>query len=230
MNRLRRKYILQYGGYARIKFKKKVVKKKVKVNAAIILAGGKGTRLGDASPPKALLDLNGKALLDCQMEWLRGKFDVIVLALGYRSQEVLDYVKKQGYDVKVSIEDVPLGTGGAAKKAFLSCCPDADKVYVLNVDDFGLADIENAMKKNTPCIVAKPLPFSVVAGDKLYSQNETLHHIGHTILSKADIQKLPDVGSLEQWLTKQKVSAFVYSGVWAPVNSIDQWRAAQQVY
>ncbi len=200
------------------------------MKAAIILAGGKGTRLGDATPPKALLDLNGKTLLDCQMEWLEGKFDVIVLALGHRAQEVLDYVKKKGYGVKVSIEDKPLGTGGAVKKAFLSCCPDAEKVYVLNVDDFGLADIENAMKKDTPCIVAKPLPFSVVAGDKLYSQNETLHHIGHTILSKTDIQNLPDVGSLEQWLTAQKIAAFVYNGTWAPVNSIDQLRAAQKVY
>jgi len=199
------------------------------MKAAIILAGGKGTRLGDSSPPKALLALNDKTLLDCQMEWLKGKFEVIVLALGYRAQEVLDHVKKKGYEVKVSIEEAPLGTGGAVKKAF-SCCPDAEKVYVLNVDDFGLADIDGAMKMNTPCIVAKPLPFSVVAGDKLYSQNETLHHIGHTILSKADIQKLSDVGSLEQWLAKQKVSAFVYNGAWAPVNSIDQLRAAQQVY
>ncbi len=200
------------------------------MNAAIILAGGKGTRLGDATPPKALLDLNGKTLLDCQLEWLKGKFDVVVLALGHRSQEVIDYVKKTGHNVKISVEDAPLGTGGAAKKAFLSCCPDAEKVYILNVDDFGLADIEGAMKMPTPCIVAKPLPFSVFAEEKLYSQNETLHHIGHTILGKADIQNLPDTGSLEQWLTKQKVSAFVYSGVWAPVNSIDQLRAAQQVY
>jgi NDP-sugar pyrophosphorylase family protein len=200
------------------------------MKAAIILAGGKGTRLGDGSPPKALLDLNGKTLLDCQLEWLKGKFDVVVLALGHRSQEVVDYVKKAGHNVKVCVEDAPLGTGGAAKKAFRSCCPDAEKVYILNVDDFGLADIEGAMKMPTPCIVAKPLPFSVVVGDKLYSQNETLHHIGHTVLGKADIQNLPDVGSLEQWLTKQKVSSFVYNGTWAPVNSIDQLRAAQQVY
>ncbi len=200
------------------------------MNAAIILAGGKGTRLGDSNPPKALLELNGKTLLDWQVEWLKDKFDVIVLALGHRSQEVLDYVKKKGYDIKVSVEDSPLGTGGAVKKAFLSCCPDAEKVYVLNVDDFGLADIEGVMKMSTPCIIAKPLPFSVFVNDKLHAQNETLHHIGHTIFSKADVLNLPDVGSLEKWLTSQKVNAFVYNGTWAPVNSIDQLRAAQQVW
>lgn len=200
------------------------------MNAAIILAGGKGTRLGDHNPPKALLDLNGKTLLDWQMDWLAGKFDVVVLALGHRFQEVLNYVKNKHYDFKVSIEQSPLGTGGAVKKAFLSCCPDAEKVYVLNVDDFGLADIDEAMKMPTPCIIAKPLPFSVFVSDKLYSQNETLHHIGHTVLSKADIQKLPDVGSLERWLTTQKVSAFIYNGTWAPVNSIEQLREAQRVY
>ena len=198
------------------------------MNAAIILAGGRGTRLGDNNPPKALLVLSGKTLLDWQMEWLKDKFDVIVLALGHRAQEVLDYLKNKDYNVKISIEDSPLGTGGAVKKAFLSCCPDAEKVYVLNVDDFGTADIAGALKMETPCIVAKPLPFSVLVGDKLYSQNETLHHIGHTILSKADVQKLPDVCSLEQWLKTQKISSFVYNGIWAPVNSIDQLRAAQQ--
>jgi NDP-sugar pyrophosphorylase family protein len=200
------------------------------MKAAIILAGGKGTRLGDSNPPKALLELNGKTLLDCQVEWLEGKFDVIVLALGHRAQEVVDYVKKKDYKVEVSIEDAPLGSGGAVKKAFLSFCPNAEKVYVLNVDDIAQVNVADALKSSTPCIVAKPVPFSILAEGKIFAQNETVQHIGHTVLSKNEILNLPDVGSYEKWLALQKVNSFVHSGMWTPVNSLDQLHAAQQAW
>jgi len=200
------------------------------VNAAIILAGGKGTRLGDSNPPKALLEVNGKTLLDWQIELLKDKVDIIVLALGHRAQEVADYVKKKNYSVKVSIEDSPLGSGGAVKKAFLSHCAGAEKVYVLNVDDVAPVNIAEALKSGTPCIVAKPVPFSVLADGKIYAQNETVQHIGHTVFSKEDILALPDVGSYEKWFSTRKVNSFVHAGIWTPVNSIEQLNAANKVW
>ncbi len=198
------------------------------MNAAIILAGGKGTRLGDANPPKALLAMQGKTLLDWQLDWLKGKVDAVVLAIGHRAQEVLDYVKKKGIDVKISVEDSPLGSGGAVKKAFLSQCPDADKVYVLNVDDIAQVNVAGALDSSTPCLVTKPVPFSVIADGKIHAQNGTMQHIGHTVFSKNEILALPDVGSYEKWLASQRVNHFVHSGTWVTVNSIEQLRDAEK--
>ncbi len=198
------------------------------MKTAIILAGGKGTRLGDNYPPKALLKIHDKTLLEWQLELLKG-FDV-VLALGHRAREVADFVKKKKFDVKISIEDSPLGSGGAVKKAFLSCCPDAEKVYVLNVDDLARVDVSAALKSDTPCIVGKPVPFSVLAGGKMYAQNETVQHIGHTVFSKSDILELPDVGSYEMWLKEQKVNSFVYSGLWVTVNSFGQLKDSERLW
>ncbi len=196
------------------------------MNAAIILAGGKGTRLGDTNPPKALLEIQGKTLLQWQLEWLQGKVDVIVLALGHRAQEVAEYVKSKGYGVKISIEDSPLGTGGAVKKAFLSCCPEADRVYVLNVDDLARVDF-SALNMPTPCIIGKALPYSVWVDGKTVPQNEACQHIGHTILSKADVHKLPDTGSLEKWVASlPSVNSFVHTGLWVTANNVAQLRDA----
>ena len=200
------------------------------MNSAIILAGGKGTRLGDANAPKALLMVNGKTLLEWQLEMLKGNVDKIVLALGHRAQEIVNFVKQKNLNVKISIEDSPLGSGGALKKAFLSECPDADKVYVLNVDDLAQVDVQAALKSETPCIVVKPVPFSVLVNGKIHAQNETFQHVGHTIFSNADILKLPDVGSYEKWLVLQKVNSFVHTGLWVTVNNIHQLREAESTW
>lgn len=112
----------------------------------------------------------------------------------------------------------------------MSFCAGAEKVYVLNVDDLASVNVKDAFKSSTPCIVGKPVPFSVLAGGKMYAQNETVQHIGHAVFSESDILKLPDVGSYEKWLCAQKVNSFVYSGLWVTVNSFEQLKEAEKLW
>jgi len=88
-----------------------------------ILAGGLATRLGELarSQPKSMLKIQGKAFLEYQLELLRkGGIKNILLCLGHMAEEIKRYFgngKKYGVNIKYSLEDKPLGTAGALKKA-----------------------------------------------------------------------------------------------------------------
>ena len=86
---------------------------------AIILAGGKGTRLNPYTFvfPKPLMPINGLPILQIVMSQLRNRgFDHITLAVGYMADMIKMYFSdKEMPDVKIdySQEDQPLGTIGA---------------------------------------------------------------------------------------------------------------------
>jgi len=93
----------------------------MKVTRAIILAGGRGTRLpeGERDKAKSLVEINGKPILAYQLEQLkRHGFKDICLALGYKADQVVAWLKKNGYqDVRYVVEREPMGTGGGIKNA-----------------------------------------------------------------------------------------------------------------
>ena len=105
---------------------------KMKVSA-VILAGGMGKRLG-LNIPKALVGINGKTLIDYQIQWLNsyGITDINI-ASGYKSQKIISHVKKKGYNCKFTIEKEPLGTAGGLKKSLKNLVYDS--LIVANVYD-----------------------------------------------------------------------------------------------
>lgn len=113
---------------------------------AIILAGGKGTRLQSvvSSVPKPMAPVGGRPFLEYLI--LQLKFwdtTNIVLSVGYKREAIKSYFtdgKPWGVSIAYSEEDVPLGTGGAAKKAF-QCIPD-ETAIVMNGDSYFDADIK----------------------------------------------------------------------------------------
>jgi len=103
---------------------------------AIILAGGLGTRLREAVShlPKVLASINGRPFLDILIEQIQrsGVIQKIVLAVGYKSEAIIDYYRKAPFEF--SIEEQPLGTGGAAAKAVERT--KSSQVFVFNGDSF----------------------------------------------------------------------------------------------
>jgi len=89
---------------------------------AVILDGGFGKRLGPLTEdmPKALIEVGGKPVIHWQIKWLSalGINEFVVLA-GYKADKLINYIKSAGYSdkFKFSIEDEPLGTAGALKRA-----------------------------------------------------------------------------------------------------------------
>jgi len=106
---------------------------------AIILAGGKGTRLRDAVPavPKPMVPVAGKPFLQYLLDYLcHYRVSEVVLAVGYKFEIIRDFFgsKYKDMDIRYSLEKNPLGTGGAIKEAlnFVS----QDQVFIFNGDTF----------------------------------------------------------------------------------------------
>lgn len=97
----------------------------MQIKNAVILLGGRGTRLSALYPdrPKALVPVAGKPFLEWQLDWLFSQgFPSVLLAAGYMGDKIRDWVRQQSFNdrVSVSIEPEPLGTGGAIKYALQS--------------------------------------------------------------------------------------------------------------
>lgn len=88
---------------------------------AVILAGGRGTRLGKltSKTPKPLIKLAGQPIIERQILFLKreGVGKIWILS-GYLGNQIKDYVgdgTKYGLRIHHIIEDKPLGTAGALK-------------------------------------------------------------------------------------------------------------------
>ena len=104
---------------------------------AIILCGGKGTRLSAlyADRPKILVPVAGRPFLAWQLEWLaRGGVTDVHLAAGHLAAVLRDWIEKNscGLRITISIEPAPLGTGGGLKYIEPFLC--SDPFLVLNGD------------------------------------------------------------------------------------------------
>ncbi|MFH1477253.1 MAG: nucleotidyltransferase family protein [Verrucomicrobiota bacterium] len=111
---------------------------------AIILLGGKGTRLQGLYPdrPKALAPIAGRPFLEWQLAWLaRHGISDVHLAAGYKAQAIRDWAATamQGGAITVSAEPAPLGTGGGLK--FTEKFIRTDPFLILNGDSL-LPDLD----------------------------------------------------------------------------------------
>ena len=107
---------------------------------ALILAGGKGERLRPLTDtlPKPMVPVGGKPILERQVEWLKeGGVDGIVFLAGYKWEAIRDHFRdgsEFGVDIAYSVEDSPLGRGGAIKQGFPLAADTGEPVVVTNGD------------------------------------------------------------------------------------------------
>lgn len=106
---------------------------------AIVLAGGLGTRLRSVVPdlPKPMAPVAGRPFLAWVLDRLvDAGFERAVLAVGYRHAAIRDHFGEayRGMALRYSVEDAPLGTGGAIRLAAEHI--SAQPVFVLNGDTY----------------------------------------------------------------------------------------------
>lgn len=135
------------------------------INEAIILAGGLGTRLRSVVPdqPKCMAPVNGKPFLFYIINYLqKSGIEKFIFSVGYLHEAIEDYLNKNysSLHYKISLEDEPLGTGGAIK---LACEKTTEQnVVVCNGDTLfkiDLQELSNFHKtRNVDCTLClKPM-------------------------------------------------------------------------
>ena len=112
---------------------------------AVVLAGGFGTRLKSvvSDVPKPMAPVGGRPFLRYELDCLTDRgVDRVVLAVGYMKEKIMEAFGDfyRGARLVCSVEDEPLLTGGAVKKALALCRDDA--VFVVNGDTLFDVDLE----------------------------------------------------------------------------------------
>jgi NDP-sugar pyrophosphorylase family protein len=105
-----------------------------------ILCGGLGKRLRRISKnkPKPMVKVGSKPFLDIIIDYMAGfGFKHFILGIGYKAEVFKKYYrnfKQEDLNIEFSEEKIPLGTGGAVKKA--KRLIKSDLFLVLNGDSF----------------------------------------------------------------------------------------------
>jgi D-glycero-alpha-D-manno-heptose 1-phosphate guanylyltransferase len=104
---------------------------------AIVLAGGMGTRLKAVIQdiPKPMAPIGNRPFLSFLLDDLQVQgVKRVILSTGYKHEVVEEHYKSsyKGMEVVYSVEDTPLGTGGAIKKALGQV--KGSQVLILNGD------------------------------------------------------------------------------------------------
>ncbi len=118
---------------------------------AMILAAGLGTRLRPLTDhrPKALVEINGRTLLEITLSRLRSfGVDEVVINVHHFADMILEYLKTNGnfgMRIEVSREDVLLDTGGGLRKAayfFVGDSSSSEEPFIVhNVDVLSTIDL-----------------------------------------------------------------------------------------
>lgn len=120
---------------------------------AIVLAGGFGTRLRQvvSNVPKPMAPMNDKGtpFLAFVLDQLaRQGIEMVILSVGYMAEVIQEYFGDSyaGMKLRYSVENEPLGTGGAVKRALALC--SVENIFVLNGDTYFDIDLPAMAQKH----------------------------------------------------------------------------------
>ena len=225
---------------------------------AIILAGGLGERLRPLTDetPKPLLPVNDKPIIQHAIENFK-KHGIlnIILSIGYKSDKIKKYFgdgSKFGVNITYCIEDTPLGTGGAIKKA----AEDIDETFIAingdNLADFDWTSIIEVHKEKDALITLGLYPVEDVWNFGIASLNgskiigfvekpkkedapSNLNNAGCYVMEPEALDILPEGKSsierdcFEKLATEDgKVYAYEHTGYWYPTDTLEKYKKADE--
>ena len=218
---------------------------------AIILAGGKAERLGDAAGgrPKALVEVAGKPLAAYQVGRLAtaGVTRVIFACAAEQGSLFESELAGIGPEIVCAEEPERLGRGGGIKFA-ARLRQESGDVLALNGDELVDVDFASLLEAHraggalATITVAQPKSQfglvdvdddDVVHGFREGGQVSFWVNCGNYVLSEEAIERFPDRGDHEsstfpELAAEGRLRAFRHSGLWLTVNTPKELRTASE--
>jgi NDP-sugar pyrophosphorylase family protein len=217
---------------------------------AVILAGGKAERLGEAAGgrPKALVEVGGRPLAAFQVQQLSAAGVDRVLVSCAAGQEDLFEAALSGIGPEIVAvpEPEPLGRGGGIRFAAASRREQGD-LFALNGDELVDVDLSQLLalhgaRGTAATITVVPLrsPFGVVDldGDLVTGFREAPRldqwvSCGIYVLGEAALARFPERGDHEtttfpELAAEGRLGALRHEGVWLTVNTPKDLRVASE--
>jgi NDP-sugar pyrophosphorylase family protein len=218
---------------------------------AILLAGGKAERLGDAAGgrPKALVPVDGKPLAAYQLGRLAAAgVDRVIVSCAAGQSELLEReLSGLGVEVATAGEPERLGRGGGIRFAARERA-EAGEVLVLNGDELLDVDFAALLAHHretgaaATVTVARPLsPFGIVdvADDDLVTGFREGGRVPYWVncgvyaFSEEALARLPERGDHEtstfpELAAEGRLRAFRHEGLWLTVNTPKDLRRAEE--
>jgi len=217
---------------------------------AIILAGGKAERLGDAAGgrPKALVELAGRPLAAYQVEQLAaaGVTRVLVSCADGQEGAFKTALGGIGPEVVAVPEPEPLGRGGGIRYAAQTRREQGD-VFALNGDELVDVDLSQLLalhreRQSAATITVVPLrsPFGVVdldddlvTGFREAPRLDQWVSCGIYVLGEEALERFPERGDHEtstfpELAAERRLHALRHEGVWLTVNTPKDLRVASE--
>ncbi|MGK7390774.1 MAG: nucleotidyltransferase family protein [Candidatus Cyclobacteriaceae bacterium M2_1C_046] len=221
---------------------------------AIIMAGGKGTRLRPLTEntPKPLLQIGEKPIIDYGIDHLKkygvDDFWISLNYLGHQIQEHLGDGKERGISIKYIYENKPLGTIGAVSKiqAFQHdyvLITNSDLLTTIDYEDFFLDFLK---KEADMAVVTIPydvdIPYAVLetSGDNILSFTEkptyTYYSNGGIYLIRSELLKqIPNesfynsTDLMQKFLEEgKKIISYPLRQYWLDIGKPKDYKKAQE--
>lgn len=221
---------------------------------AVIMAGGKGSRLGVLTQrtPKPLLEVGGKSLLERSISHLAQEgFKEIFISINYLADEIVDFLNSRtdlGVELTFIREEIPLGTAGS-----LSLLPSrvrSKPILVTNSDlihdlsFLALAEFHLRQKSDISIVtknykVAIPYGVLSISNNRVCSIEEKPSYsymigAGITIVSPEALNLIKkdtrfDMTDLfEECLgSNKKIMSFLHNGLWIDIGNPNDFALSQ---
>jgi NDP-sugar pyrophosphorylase family protein len=218
---------------------------------AIILAGGRAERLGDAArgQPKALVQVAGRPLAAYQIAQLaRARVTRVIISCSADQAESFEReLSGLGVEIVTAPERERLGRGGGLRHA-AGARAEEGPVFALNGDELIDVDLVALFERHldrkpaaTITVVAPQSPFGVVdvdENDVVEGFRETAKlpvwvNCGVYVLDEEALARMPERGDHElstfpELAAEGRLHAFRHDGLWITVNTPKDLRRAEE--